>query len=101
MPRIVTTYLASLDAERLRQFLQSKNPAAASRAAAAIREGIGQIAAYPEGYKPVPNMPYHREMHIKFGSGGYTVRYHYEPGGDITILRMRHQRENDFSNLTS
>ena len=99
MPRIVNTYLASQDAERLRKFLQEKNPAAAKRAADAIREGIKKIATHPEGYTPVKDMPYHREISIKFGSRAYIVRYLYEPGGDITILRMRHSRENGYPDL--
>ena len=41
-------------------------------------------------------MPYHREVVIKFAALGYVARYRYAPGGDIVVLRIRHQRESGF-----
>lgn len=99
MPYIETTYLALLDIARLRAFLAVKNPEAAERASTALRNGIKQIAHSPEGFVPVPDMPYHREKSIPFGGRGYIVRYRYERGGNITILRVRHQLEDGYPNL--
>jgi plasmid stabilization system protein ParE len=99
MPRINPTRLALLDLERLRLFLHEKNLEASERAAKILRDGINKIAAYPEGYKPVQDMPFHRDAVIGFGSSGYIVRYHYKPGGDIIILRIRHQKENHYPDL--
>ena len=39
---------------------------------------------------------YYREIIIDFGGSGYVARFRYEPGGDIIIVRIKHQLENDF-----
>ena len=44
-------------------------------------------------------MPYHRELVIDFGSRGYIARYYYQPGGDILILRIKHQLEDDLPDI--
>jgi plasmid stabilization system protein ParE len=96
MPRIVITRSAQRDFERLRQFFESKSPEVAKRAAKLIKEGIRSIEQFPEGHRPVPDMMFHRERIIEFGSSGYIVRYFYEPGKEeIIVLRMRHQRETE------
>lgn len=33
---------------------------------------------------------------IDFGSSGYTARFRHLPNGDITIARIKHQKEDDF-----
>lgn len=95
MPRVIVTRAAQRDLERLRKFLQGKNPQASRRAAQAIKDGIKKIAAQPEGYRPVLDMPYHRELVIEFGSRGYIAHYYYQPGGDILILRIKHQLKDE------
>ncbi len=98
MPRIIISRNAQRDFERLRQFLESKSPEAAKRAAKLIKEAIRSIALFPEGHRPVPDMMFHRERIIDFGGSGYIVRYFYAPESEvIVVLRVRHQRE---SNLT-
>jgi plasmid stabilization system protein ParE len=99
MSHITPSRLALLDLERLRLFLHEKNPEASERAAKTLRDGINKIALYPEGYKPVQDMPFHRDAVIGFGSSSYIIRYHYKPGGDIIILRIRHQKENPYPAL--
>jgi plasmid stabilization system protein ParE len=93
MPRVIATRAAQRDLERLRKFLHEKNPQASRRAALAIKEGIKNIALQPEAYRPIENMPYHRELIIEFGGSGYIARYYYQPGGDVLILRIKHQLE--------
>jgi plasmid stabilization system protein ParE len=39
---------------------------------------------------------YHREAIIDFGSSGYIARFRHMPNGDITIARIRHQKEDLF-----
>jgi plasmid stabilization system protein ParE len=95
MPRVVLAPAAGRDLQRIRRFLAVKNPAASKRAAAAIKEGIKQVATTPEGYRPVEDMPFHREIVIKFGASGYVARYFYQPGGDVLTLRVKHQLEDD------
>jgi plasmid stabilization system protein ParE len=95
MPRVVLAPLARLDLERLRQFLATKNPAASRRAANAIVDAIKGLAAAPDAYRPVLNMPHHREIVIKFGASGYIARYFYEGEGNIVVLRVKHELEGE------
>ena len=39
---------------------------------------------------------YYQEIIIDFGSSGYVIRFRYEQGSDIIIVRIRHQLEDDF-----
>ena len=93
MPQVILTRLALLELERLRVFLREKNPEASERAASTIKAAIDRVCLQPEMYKPVPNQPFHREVIIKFGAKGYRARFFYQPGGDVLILRVRHQLE--------
>lgn len=42
-------------------------------------------------------MMYQRETIIDFGRSGYIARFRDLPNGDITIARIKHQKENDFN----
>ena len=98
MPRIIITRTAQRDLERLRQSLQKKNPDASRRAAKAVKESIARISEQPEAHRPVLDMMFHREVIIPFGNTGYIARYYFKPGiEDIIVLRVKHQRENEFS----
>jgi plasmid stabilization system protein ParE len=85
------------DLQRLREFLRSKSPEAAVRAQRALLQAIEALPRMPQAHRPVPDMPGHRELIVKFGAQGYVVRYHYLPASEIVVLRMRHQRESEFS----
>jgi plasmid stabilization system protein ParE len=37
-----------------------------------------------------------REAIIDFGNSGYIARFRHLPNGEITIARIKHQREDDF-----
>ena len=93
MPRVVPSRLAVLDLERLRLFLRDKSPEASQHAAKIIKETFRKIGRNPEIYRPVIDMPFHREAVIGFGNSGYLTRFYYEPGGDVLILRVWHQLE--------
>jgi len=99
--RIVVTPGALRDLERLRQFLQTRNPPAARRAAMVIWQALQTLAVAPEANRPDPQLPQHRELVIKFGASGYIARYHYLPGGEVTVLCVKHQREGDYSGQPS
>jgi plasmid stabilization system protein ParE len=100
MPRLVVTRAARRDLERLRQFLQKKNPDAARRAANAIKDAINGIVEKPEAHRPVPDRMFHREIIIEFGGSGYIARYYHRPGTEeVIVLRIKHQLEDDFSEL--
>jgi len=93
MPRLIFKPEALDDLVRLRQFLATKNVNAAEKAKAEIVKFLKTLPLRPEAYRPVMDQPFLRDMVIEFGGYGYVARYHYKRGGDIVILRIRHQRE--------
>jgi plasmid stabilization system protein ParE len=98
MPRISFSADSLDDLDRLREFLEGKSPEAWKKAKTAIITEIGSLATRAGIHKPAPDRLHQHDMQVKFGSLGYTIRYRYERGGDVVvILRMKHQREDDFS----
>lgn len=95
MPRVIFTELALGDLVRLREFLAGKSPVVAEKAKTQLLESLKTLALFPESNKPVPNVPHQRELVIKFGARGYVARYRFERGGDVVVLRVRHQREEE------
>ena len=95
MPRIIYTQTALTDLIRLRDFLKSKSPEASKRAVLAIQGAIEKAAVFPDRFRPVPDLPHYREIIIDFGSSGYIARFRHEEGGDIYIVRIKHQLETD------
>lgn len=93
MPHVIYTQRALEDLIRLREFLQDKSPEAADKAKATLLQSLASLGRFPESHKPVPDMPFHRELVIKFGARGYVARYRYERGGHVVVLLVRHQRE--------
>ena len=61
-----------------------------------IRDALQKIAVMPERFRPVEGRMYHREAIIDFGSSGYIAWSRHLPNGDITIARIKHQKEDDF-----
>jgi plasmid stabilization system protein ParE len=96
MPRIIYTETAIADLVRLRDFLKTRSPEASKRAISAIRKAIENASFFPERFRPVPDLMHYRGIIIDFGSSGYIVRFRYEQGGDIYIVRIKHQLENDY-----
>ena len=81
------------DLTRLREFLQSRNPAAARRAADAIIKAVELLGQYPQIGRPAEEMDIeYRELLIDFGDSGYVALYRYQ-GDFVTVLALRHQRE--------
>jgi plasmid stabilization system protein ParE len=81
---------------RLHRFLASKNPDAARRAVATIRQGVKALRAHPEIGRPVEGMmPEFREWVIEFGRSAYVALYHFH-GRQIVILAVRHGREDGY-----
>lgn len=95
MPQIIYTPRAVADLVRLRDFLKTKSPDAAKRAVASIKLAIQKSAVQPERFRPVQDLMYYREIIIDFGSSGYVARFRYEQGGNIIIVRIKHQFEDD------
>ena len=97
MPRIEFSLDSLNDLDRLREFLDGKSPEAWNKAKTALTTEIANLSTRAGIYKPVPDRSHQHDIQVKFGSRGYTIRYHYERGGDVVvILRMKHQREQEF-----
>lgn len=83
---------ASRDVARLRDFLKSKNPLAAQRAAKRILEGVMILQENSGAGTPVDDLLDYRDLKLSFGSGEYIIRYR----GDaqrVLIVRVRHSKE--------
>ena len=93
MPHLIWNKSALCDLRRCYNFLAMKNPAAASRAVQSIREGIKIVIDHPGAGRMVDKMDASfREWIIRFGDGGYIVRYRLR-GGQIIVVAVKHQRE--------
>jgi plasmid stabilization system protein ParE len=93
MPQVIFAPSALEDLKRLRAFLQTKNPAAAQRAAGAIIKSVDILADQPHIGRLVEDMePAFREWVIDFGDSGYVALYRYS-ADSVTVLAIKHQRE--------
>lgn len=71
--------------------------ALAERARDAMRNAIHCLALTPFSFrKATPGNPFLREMVIPFGASGYVALYEIEHEKTVTILAVRHQREDDY-----
>ncbi|XVJ70868.1 MAG: type II toxin-antitoxin system RelE/ParE family toxin [Rhizobacter sp.] len=97
MPQVKYAPSAVRDLERLREFLRSKNPAAARRAAEMILQAVRVLGLQPHIGRPIEEMPDEfREWVIDFGDSGYVARYRID-ADSVTVLAVRHQKEVGFS----
>jgi plasmid stabilization system protein ParE len=95
--KVRSTKAAREDILRLYDFLLEKDLQAARRALEAIRKGIDFLQDFPfTCRKATPENPFLREMIISFGAGGYVVLFEIEDEKTVTILAVRHQREEDY-----
>ena len=95
MQKIVWLESAVHDLVRLRQFIAKKNPAAAKNAADSIRSAVKLLSKNSEIGKPVSDLAPYRDLHARFGVGGYIIRYRVY-SDVVYIVHVRHYRENDF-----
>ena len=91
------TQQARADMRRLFAYLAARDPAQARKARATIAKGMELLKDFPFSCrKAAPDNPFLRELVIHFGSGGYVALFEIEDAHTITILAVRHQREDDF-----
>lgn len=77
--------------------MRGKDPNAAKRALLAIREAFMSLKHSPMIGRPVEDRGGLRELVIDFGASGYLAMYRFEPPLDaVTILAIKHQREDDY-----
>jgi plasmid stabilization system protein ParE len=95
--RVRISNAAQDDLERLLDFLAPVNYPAALRARAAIERGYEFLADMPFACRKVDDAnPFLRELIIPFGGVGYVALFEIEDDVTLTILAVRHQREDDY-----
>lgn len=71
--------------------------AVAERALTAIRNAIKSLQQSPFSYrKAIRDNPFLRELVIPFGASGYVALFEIDDDKTVTILALRHQREEDY-----
>lgn len=95
--RVRYTRAAREDLRRLYAFLLEHDLKAARRALDAIGKGVELLREFPfTCRKAVPDNPFLRELVIPFGAAGYVALFEVEDNETVTILAVRHQREDDY-----
>lgn len=87
------------DLLRLFDYLLERDIAAAERAQQAIAKAMELLETFPFSCRKAvggPGTPFLRELIIPFGSAGYVALFEIENDGNVTILAVRHQREEDY-----
>ncbi len=93
MPRIKWLPDALADVERLHAFLYEKSPDAAARAARVILDGAGLLKSIPEIGRPMDDETRRRELVLSFGTGAFVLRYMWDKGDTVVIIRVWHSKE--------
>ncbi|HET7268757.1 MAG TPA: type II toxin-antitoxin system RelE/ParE family toxin [Oleiagrimonas sp.] len=95
--RVRYTPAAREDLKRLYDFLLEHDIEAAHRALVAIIKGADLLRQFPFTCRKVdPHNPLLRELLVSFGTSGYILQYEIEDDHTVTILAVRHQREDDY-----
>lgn len=97
--RVRFTQEAEEDLLRLFDFLLEKDLSAAARAETAIGKAVELLELFPFTCRKADDGsggPFLRELIIPFGSGGYVALFEIEDPQTVTILAVRHQREEDY-----
>ena len=85
------------DLLRLYEFLLERDLNAAELALKAIDKAIELLRFSPFSCrKALHGSPFLRELIIPYGGAGYVALFDIEPGRTVTILAVRHQREEDY-----
>jgi plasmid stabilization system protein ParE len=95
--RVRYTKGAKEDLLRLYAFLLEQDLQVARRAREAIGKGMEFLGDFPFSCrKALPGNPFLREILIPFGASGYVALFEIEDNQTVTILAVRHQREEDY-----
>jgi plasmid stabilization system protein ParE len=90
---------AEADLLRLFDFLLEQDIAAAETARAAIAKAIELLEVFPFTCRKAlggDGNPFLRELIIPFGASGCVVLFEIENRDAVTVLALRHQREEDY-----
>lgn len=95
--RVRHTASAREDLRRLYALLLENDLQAARRARDAIAKAVTFLEDFPFSCRKVdPGNPFLRELVIPFGAAGYVALFEIEDQSTVTILAIRHQREDDY-----
>ena len=97
--RVRFTQEAEEDLLRLFDFLIQEDLAAAERAEVAIAKAVELLEVFPFSCRKAIGgygSPFLRELIIPFGGSGYVALFEIEGPRNVTILAVRHQREEDY-----
>jgi plasmid stabilization system protein ParE len=86
------------DLRRLQAFLIDRDPTAAARAVDAIETAFEFLEYSPFSCRKAwpGDRPRLRELLIPFGSAGYVALFEIDGPRNVSILAVRHQREEDY-----
>lgn len=98
--RVRFTEEAEDDLVRLYEFILNRDDtdwAVAERALEAIKHAIRSLEQSPFSYRKADaGNPFLRELVIPFGASGYVALFEIDSESSVTILAVRHQREDDY-----
>ena len=101
MSRFKVRFTAEAEADLLRLFvfLLEQDIAAADHAREAIAKAIELLEVFPFSCRKAlggDGNPFLRELIIPFGSSGFVALFEIENRITVTLLAVRHQREEDY-----
>lgn len=89
------------DLKRLYEYLLARSISVedlelAERALGTIMSSVDSLKRSPFIYRKSGSSPFLRELLIPFGNSGYVALFEIEDVSTVTILAVRHQREDDY-----
>ncbi len=101
--RVRLTRDAESDLERLFDFLVERELARdggdlnlPEQAMVALHAGIATLKSSPFTCRKAGDSPFLRELIIPFGRSGYVALFEIENDSTVTVIAIRHQREDDY-----
>ncbi|HVK83199.1 MAG TPA: type II toxin-antitoxin system RelE/ParE family toxin [Kofleriaceae bacterium] len=88
---------AAEDLERIYVFLLERDARAAERARKTILKAIEMLELFPRSCRraAAASDDSLRELVISFGARGYVALFRLQPPATVSVLALRHQREDD------
>jgi plasmid stabilization system protein ParE len=101
--RVRLTRDAEADLDRLFDFVLERELARAggdltlpAQAVAALRAGFATLSTAPFTCRKAGKSPFLRELVVAFGRSGYVALFEIDDESTVTVVAVRHQREDDY-----
>lgn len=95
--RVRFTLEAKADMERLYEFLARHDWSAARKALETIDKAWTLLEQFPFSCRKIDETnPFLRELVTSFDNSGYVALFEIEDKHTVTVLAVRHQREDDY-----